>query len=342
MALAAVFAVAVLVVSALAEAQSAPVAHTTPPEDSSLPVARALLPRVLAARRFLARRGWVQGRRRTPRDRPTPSHGRNRRCRRAWQPLGPAAVLTPSYGLVTGRISALALDPSDATGNRLYLGTTGGGVWLAQNAATANPSSIAFTPLTDTSAALGGVHGRLHQHRRAHRAARRHGRDPGWHRRPQRRARLLLRRGDSALRRRRHHLEPDPRPPPTQQVELRRGGLCRVCLEHRQSATGGGRRFAGLRGHAGECRPSATQLRRALLLAGQRRHLEPGHHHRRRRAATCRGRTTPSRAGRQRGHRGGMEPGAAVVYGGGALSRLLPVGRRRDLDAHDRRSPAQG
>jgi hypothetical protein len=71
-----------------------------------------------------------------------------------WQPLGPSAVLTQNYGLVTGRVSALALDPSDATGNHLYLGTTGGGVWAAQNAAVSNASQVVFTPLTDTVAAL--------------------------------------------------------------------------------------------------------------------------------------------------------------------------------------------
>jgi hypothetical protein len=74
-----------------------------------------------------------------------------------WQPLGPTAVLTPNYGLVTGRVSALALDPSDSTGNCLYLGTTGGGVWLAQNAGTSNASSIVFTPMTDSVAALSGA-----------------------------------------------------------------------------------------------------------------------------------------------------------------------------------------
>ena len=74
-----------------------------------------------------------------------------------WQPLGPTAVLTPNYGLVTGRVSALALDPSDSTGNCLYLGTTGGGVWLAQNAGTASVSSIIFTPLTDSVPALSGA-----------------------------------------------------------------------------------------------------------------------------------------------------------------------------------------
>jgi hypothetical protein len=67
------------------------------------------------------------------------------------------AVQTPNFGLVTGRVSALALDPSDATGNRLYAGATGGGVWVASNAAVSTPSSIVFTPLTDTLAALGGA-----------------------------------------------------------------------------------------------------------------------------------------------------------------------------------------
>jgi hypothetical protein len=66
-------------------------------------------------------------------------------------------VQTPNFGLVTGRVSALALDPADASGNRLYVGTTGGGVWLAQNAGTANLANIAFTPLTDSPAALSGV-----------------------------------------------------------------------------------------------------------------------------------------------------------------------------------------
>jgi hypothetical protein len=63
-------------------------------------------------------------------------------------------VTSQSYGLVTGRVSALALDPSDATGNRLYAGTTGGGVWFSQNAGASASSSVVFTPLTDNLAAL--------------------------------------------------------------------------------------------------------------------------------------------------------------------------------------------
>jgi hypothetical protein len=71
-----------------------------------------------------------------------------------WQPAGPFAVVTPNFGPVTGRVTALALDPSDATGNHLYVGTTGGGVWVANNAAVANASLVSFTPLTDAVEAL--------------------------------------------------------------------------------------------------------------------------------------------------------------------------------------------
>ena len=63
-------------------------------------------------------------------------------------------MLTANYGLVTGRISSLALDPSDPTGNRLFAGTTGGGVWASQNAAAGDAKSIVFVPLTDNVAGI--------------------------------------------------------------------------------------------------------------------------------------------------------------------------------------------
>jgi hypothetical protein len=63
-------------------------------------------------------------------------------------------VTSPGFGLVSGRVSALALDPSDATGNHLYVGTTGGGVWESQNAGASNTSGIVFTSLTDTVPAM--------------------------------------------------------------------------------------------------------------------------------------------------------------------------------------------
>jgi hypothetical protein len=64
-------------------------------------------------------------------------------------------VITPNYGLVTGRISSIAIDPADPTGNRVFVGTTGGGVWLSQNAGTAG--SVVFTPLTDTPGGFDAV-----------------------------------------------------------------------------------------------------------------------------------------------------------------------------------------
>jgi hypothetical protein len=67
----------------------------------------------------------------------------------AWQPLGPNSILSPTYNNLTGRITAIAPDPNDTTGNTIYLGTTGGGVWKSTNSA--GPlASVSFSPLTDT------------------------------------------------------------------------------------------------------------------------------------------------------------------------------------------------
>jgi hypothetical protein len=67
----------------------------------------------------------------------------------SWQPLGPTSIVSATYGNLSGRVTALALDPNDMTGNTLYVGTTGGGVWKSTNAEGAL-SAVAFTPLTDT------------------------------------------------------------------------------------------------------------------------------------------------------------------------------------------------
>jgi hypothetical protein len=69
------------------------------------------------------------------------------------------AVTSTNFGLVTGRVSALALDPSDSGGNCLYVGTTGGGVWVAPNAGVSDTSAtpVSFTALTDTVGALSGA-----------------------------------------------------------------------------------------------------------------------------------------------------------------------------------------
>jgi len=123
-------------------------------------------PRVTAAERFLRARGWPaqDARPIAPTDGAAPTDGVRARLKArplntspnnaTWQPIGPASVTTANYGNVTGRVTSVALDPSDATGNSLYVGTTGGGVWHSTNAAAVDPTTVSFTPLTDNLSAL--------------------------------------------------------------------------------------------------------------------------------------------------------------------------------------------
>ena len=66
-----------------------------------------------------------------------------------WQAVGPNQVASIAYGNVTGRVTAIAIDPADTSGNTVYIGTTGGGVWKSTNA-TGPSASVTFVPLTDT------------------------------------------------------------------------------------------------------------------------------------------------------------------------------------------------
>ena len=131
--------------------------------------------------------------------------------------------------------------------------------------------------------------GRLHQHRRGHRAAGWDGSDSGRHRRPQRRSRLLLRGRHPALDRRRKHLEPDRAKlgcaiRGLDELLLCRRGFCRICMEHRQSAWSWWQPSPGsYEGDVVDANLPAAQLRRPLLLDRQRGHLAPGHHQRRQR-----------------------------------------------------------
>ncbi|MGH2830862.1 MAG: hypothetical protein ACRDJM_10305, partial [Actinomycetota bacterium] len=68
---------------------------------------------------------------------------------RGWKELGPkpyhsddgtyetsalgSSRSAQGMGIVSGRVSALALDPSDRTGSTAYVGTAGGGVWMTRN-----------------------------------------------------------------------------------------------------------------------------------------------------------------------------------------------------------------
>ncbi len=67
----------------------------------------------------------------------------------AWTAVGPMQVASQGFGSVSGRVTSIAIDPADATGNTVYVGTTGGGVWKSTNAAGA-AASVSFIALTDS------------------------------------------------------------------------------------------------------------------------------------------------------------------------------------------------
>ncbi len=80
-----------------------------------------------------------------------------------WTPLGPRPLASDAsgfevqdYGWVAGRVTAVAVDPADGTGNTVYIGGAYGGVWKSTNAGSlsANPSSVTWTPVTDNQPTL--------------------------------------------------------------------------------------------------------------------------------------------------------------------------------------------
>lgn len=75
-----------------------------------------------------------------------------------WTPLGPAPLASDAtgfggqdYGWVSGRATAIAIDPADSTGNTVYIGGAYGGVWKSTNAGPANPNpaNVNWAPLID-------------------------------------------------------------------------------------------------------------------------------------------------------------------------------------------------
>jgi hypothetical protein len=78
-----------------------------------------------------------------------------------WTPLGPVPLASDASGTglqdyhqVSGRSTAIAIDPADASGNTVYIGGAQGGVWKSTNAANSSPSSVTWTPVTDDQATL--------------------------------------------------------------------------------------------------------------------------------------------------------------------------------------------
>jgi hypothetical protein len=76
-----------------------------------------------------------------------------------WSPIGPSPTTGGEFSPVTGRITAIAIDPADATGNTVLIGGAQGGIWRTTNGgstwtafgdqnASLAMGSIAFAPST--------------------------------------------------------------------------------------------------------------------------------------------------------------------------------------------------
>lgn len=71
-----------------------------------------------------------------------------------WSQLGPAPLADLDYGYVAGRATTVAVDPTDATGNTVYLGGAYGGLWRSTNAAATDPRNVVWTQLLDSAPTL--------------------------------------------------------------------------------------------------------------------------------------------------------------------------------------------
>jgi hypothetical protein len=79
----------------------------------------------------------------------------------SWIPLGPMPLAsdatgngTQDYHQVSGRATAIAIDPADPSGNTVYIGGAQSGVWKSANAATSAANNVAWAPITDDQATL--------------------------------------------------------------------------------------------------------------------------------------------------------------------------------------------
>ena len=72
-----------------------------------------------------------------------------------WSPLAPQSLSSAATGPAGGRVLSVAVDPSDTSGNTVYIGATGG-VFKSTNAATS--SGAAFVPVTDLVPAVDVAH----------------------------------------------------------------------------------------------------------------------------------------------------------------------------------------
>jgi subtilisin-like proprotein convertase family protein len=67
----------------------------------------------------------------------------------AWTAVGPASTDNTLGVKFAGSITAIAVDPSDPSGNTVYVGGASGGVWKTTNFLTSDPKGPTYLPLTD-------------------------------------------------------------------------------------------------------------------------------------------------------------------------------------------------
>jgi subtilisin-like proprotein convertase family protein len=72
--------------------------------------------------------------------------------RSAWTAVGPASI---NSGARSGRIGGIAVDPSDPSGNTVFIGGASGGVWKTTNFLTTDPNGPTYIPLTDFGPTFG-------------------------------------------------------------------------------------------------------------------------------------------------------------------------------------------
>ena len=82
----------------------------------------------------------------------------NRIASTTWTAVGPESVVDKNNLLLAtagtpngyaGRVSAIAVDPSDPSGNTVYVGGASGGIWKTTNFLTTDPNGPTYIPLTD-------------------------------------------------------------------------------------------------------------------------------------------------------------------------------------------------
>ncbi|MFZ0820451.1 MAG: hypothetical protein WAM91_10300 [Candidatus Acidiferrales bacterium] len=76
-----------------------------------------------------------------------------------WAPIGPQTTLpsgdpTGTPGATSGRVTAIAIDPTDATGKTVFIGGAEGGVWNTTTGGISVNGGAAWTPLTDNQPSL--------------------------------------------------------------------------------------------------------------------------------------------------------------------------------------------